>query len=174
LAQSSGLNRSLKNLGTAVESGDLASAGSILSAIKQANPQFAASADSGTASQSPINQDFQTLNDALANNQTDAAQSAWTQLKSDLASNGISITKNSASTTAQVLAQSRESLDLAILSNFFGSSSSSASLLGATSTSARNTDWQSTLSQWLTYKANGNASTTAAAGTTAGSVDASA
>ena len=174
LAQTSALNRSLSNLGAAVQSGDMISAGTLLSAIMEANPQYASSSTSGTASQSPLNQDFQTLSNAVANNQADAAKSAWLQLKSDLASNGISITNNSASTTAEVLAQSAESLDQAILADFFGSSSSDASLLSAAGNPATSTDWESVISQWLTYKAGGNGSTTATAGTTARSLDATA
>ena len=174
LAQTFSLNRNLKNLGAAVQSGDLTSAGSTLSAIMQANPQYASSSTSGTASQDPINQDFQTLSDAIANNQADAAKSAWTQLQSDLASNGITITNDSAAATAKVLAQCRESIDQSILAAFFGSSSSDDSLLGAASSASTSADWQSVLSQWLTYQADGNASTTTAAGTTGQSIDAKA
>src|SRR5579863_8537831 len=88
LASSSSLERSLYNIGTAIQNGNLTSAGSILSSLMAANPQFAAAASSSSGdssqSQNPINQDFQNLTSAISSNQLDAAKSAWTQLQNDL------------------------------------------------------------------------------------------
>ena len=84
LAQTSALKRNLNNLGTAVQNGDLTSAGSILSAFIKANPQFAITSSADSQAQDPINQDFQALADAITNNLADTAKSAWTQIKSDL------------------------------------------------------------------------------------------
>ena len=76
LAQTSALKRSLNSLGTAVQNGDLTSAGSILAAFIKANPQFASTASDGSQAQDPINQDFQALADAVSGNQVDAAKGA--------------------------------------------------------------------------------------------------
>jgi hypothetical protein len=176
LAQTSALNRSLSNLGTAIQNGDLASAGSILSAVMTANPQFASTSTDGTASQDPINQDFQALSNAVSNNQVDSAKSAWTQLKTDLAASGVSITNNSAATAAQLLAQNKESEVQELLGALFGngSSGSVSSLIGASSASATSPDLSSIVSNWLAYKADGNVSPTTAADTGAASIDATA
>jgi len=176
LAQTSALSRSLNSLGAAVQAGDLTSAGSILSALMKANPQYASSSTGGTAAQDPINQDFQTLSQAVANNQVDAARSAWTQLSSDLASSGISTTDNGASATAELLAQNKESLDQAILADFFGSSSTPSSALPLATDKGMPTtaDWNSVLSNWITYNANGKASMTDAPRAPSGSVNATA
>src|SRR5579863_6949024 len=94
LAQSSALERSLYNLGSAIQGGDLTSAGSILTSIIQANPQYATSSSSPTSggstqSQDPINQDFQNLATAISQNDLATAQSTWAQLKTDLATAGV-------------------------------------------------------------------------------------
>jgi predicted transcriptional regulator YheO len=105
LAQTSALKRNLSNLGAAVQSGDLTSASSILAAFVKANPQYASTSTSGTQSQDPINQDFQALTDAIANNQPDAAKTAWTQITTDLTKNGITDLGNGADAMAKLLAQ---------------------------------------------------------------------
>lgn len=171
LAQSSALERGLYNLGNAIQSGNLTSAGSVLKALMKANPQYASSSSDGAPSQDPVNQDFQAIANAISSNQTAAAQSAWTQLKSDLAKNGLTQITDGTADTAKLLAQNKASIDQTVLADLFGNSSQGSSplaLLGAT------TDPLSSLvSNWLTYKATGTSSaqpSTANSGTTLNSV----
>src|SRR5580692_9790279 len=96
LAQTSAFEGSLYNLGTAIQNGNMTGAGSILTALIAANPQYATSSStsgtsassSSTQSQDPLNQDFQNLASAISSNQPDAAKTAWNQLKTDLAKAG--------------------------------------------------------------------------------------
>lgn len=164
LAQTSALKRNLNSLGTAVQSGDLASAGSILAAFVKANPQYTSTASTGSTSQDPINQDFQALADAITNNQTDAAKSAWTQIQSDLSKSGVTDLSDG---TAKLLAQTKASISQQILSDALGAGSggdlSLASLLGRSTDSSSAVGLSSSLiSDWLTYQAGGNTSPTAA------------
>jgi hypothetical protein len=168
LAQSSSLESSLYNLGNAVQNGNLTSAGSILTAIIQANPQYANTSSSGSSSSSspssdPINQDFQNLATAISSGDTGSAQSAWTQLKNDLAQSGVTINSNGAQLAAQAVAQSTVSIDQSILSSFFDASSSNSS---------DSSDPLSALvTNWLTYKADGAASASSANSGTASILD---
>ena len=166
LAQTSALQRSLYNLGTAVQSGDLTSAGSILSGIISANPQYASTSNGGSSSQDPINQDFQTLANAISNNQTDVAQSAWTQVKSDLAKDGVTNTTDGTSATAELLAQAKSSVVQQIISDTFGTSPgggvTATSLLTGSLDSSSDAGLSSSLiSNWLTYQAGGSTSPSA-------------
>ena len=181
LAQTSNFERSLYNLGTAVQNGNLTAVGSILSALMKANPQYATSSSSDDSSQSqdPIDQDFQALGDAISNNQTDAAQTAWSQLKSDLAKNGITQISDPTTLAAQAVAENKSDMDQVLLSTLFGtdadSSASLTTLLGGDSNSSSGLDSVSALvSNWLTYKANGSASTPATTTTSGSSLDTSA
>jgi hypothetical protein len=179
LAQTSAIERSLYNLGNAVESGDLTSAGSILTAFMQANPQYASTSSDSSQSQDPINQDFQTLATAISNNQVGAAQSAWTQVKSDLANAGVTNLGNPAAATAQLLAQTKSSISQEILSDTFGSSSGSslsvASLIGGTSGSDSTAGLSSSLiGNWLTYQEGGTTSPPASSDSTGTNLDATA
>ena len=163
LAQTSALKRSLNNLGNAVQNGDLASAGSILTAFVKANPQFASTSSDGSTSQAPINQDFQALADAVSNGQIDTAKSVWTAIQSDLAKSGVTDLSNGPAATAKLLAQAKASMNQQILSDAFGTSSggdnSLTSLLGDSSSSGSAAGISSSLlSDWLTYKTGGNAS----------------
>ena len=178
LAQSSALENSLYNLGSAVQGGNLTAAGSILTSIIQANPQYATSSSSSsssgssTQSQSPINQDFQNLATAISQNDLATAQSTWAQLKTDLAGAGVTNISSGAQIAAQAIAQNEVSMDQTILSSLFGGSDSSSplSVLLNQGTSTNSTDPVATaLSNWLTYQANGNASVPPAA--TGGNVD---
>jgi hypothetical protein len=176
LAQTSALRRSLNKLGAAVQDGDLTSAGSILSAIIKANPQYATGSGSGAQSQDPVNQDFQALADAISNNQADAAKSAWTQVKSDLAKSGVTDLSDGTAATAALLAKTKASISQQIVSDAFGVSSSGGisvtSLLGGTSDSSSTAGLSSSLiGSWLTYQAGGNASPLAAAGSTGNVLD---
>ena len=176
LAQTSALKRSLNNLGTAVQNGDLTTAGSILTAFMQANPQYASTSSDGSQSQDPINQDFQALADAISNNQVDTAQSAWTQIKSDLAQSGVTDLSDGPAATATLLAQAKASIDQQILSDAFGTSSggdaSLTSLLGGSSGSSDGVGLSSSLlSDWLTYKEGGSTSPAAAADSTGNNLD---
>ena len=172
LAQTSALRRSLNNLGVAVQNGDLTSAGSILTGIIKANPQYAITSSSSDAaqSQSPINQDFQTLADAISNNQVDAAQSAWTQIKTDLAQSGVKDISDGTTDTAELLAQNQASISQQIVSSAFGTSSSgglsATSLLGLSDAASGTSSLSSALiGGWLTYQEGGNTVPTTAAST---------
>ena len=176
LAQTSALKRSLNSLGTAVQNGDLTTAGSILTAFIQANPQYASTSSAGSQSQDPINQDFQALADAISNNQVDTAQSAWAQIKSDLAKSGVTDLSDGPAATATLLAQTKASMDQQILSDAFGTSSgdgiSLLSLLDGSSSSSSGAGLSSSLlSNWLTYKEGGSTSPTAAADSAGNNLD---
>jgi len=160
LAQGSALKRSLNNLGNAVQNGDLSSANSILTGFMKANPQFASTSSAGSQSQAPINQDFQALADAISKNQVGTAQSAWTQVKSDLAKKGLTDISDGSAATATLLAQTKASIQQQIVSDAFGTSSdgstSVASLIGGGSSSSSASGLSSSLiSSWLTYKEGG-------------------
>jgi hypothetical protein len=179
LAQTSALRRSLNSLGNAVQTGDLTSAGSILTAIINANPQYASTASDGSTSQDPINQDFQTLANAISSDQVDAAQSAWTQVKSDLAQSGVTDLSDGTADTAQLLAQTKASIDQQIVSSAFGTSSagglSAASLIGASSGSTGSASLSSSIiSSWLTYQEGGSTASLSTASTTGNNLDTSA
>src|ERR1017187_1775548 len=161
LAQTSALQRGLFSLGTAVQSGDLTSASSILTAFIKANPQFDSAASDGSQSQDSINQDFNALADAISNNQVDAAKSAWTQVKSELATSGVSDPSDGTTATAELLAQSKAFISQQIVSDALGTSStdglSVASLLGGSSGTSSGVGLSSSLiGSWLTYQAGGN------------------
>jgi hypothetical protein len=169
LAQSSALENSLYNLGSAIQGGNLTSAGTILTGIIQANPQYATNSSSSsstsssgsTQSQSPINQDFQNLATAIQNNDLGTAQSTWAQLKTDLANAGITNISSGAQIAAQAIAQNKVSTDETILSSLFGNGSDSNSPLSVLldqGSSASSTDsLPAAISNWLTYQADGNA-----------------
>jgi hypothetical protein len=177
LAQTSALKRSLNNLGNAVQNGDSASAGSILTAFIQANPQYASTSSDGPQSQNPINQDFQALADAVSNDMIDKAKSAWTQIQSDLADSGITDLSDGPAATARLLAQTQASISQQILSDAFSTSSagntSITSLLGGSSGSSSSAGLSSSLlSDWLTYKAGGSTSTIPSAASAGSNLDA--
>ena len=162
LARTSALKRTLSNLGAAVQKGDMSSANSILTAFIKANPQYAATASNAAASQDPINQDFQALANAISSNQAGTARSAWAQVQSDLAKDGVTNLSSGPSATAQLLAQTKASLDQEVLSDMFGASTggdpSITSLLGGSADSSNGTGLSSSLlSNWLTYQSGGNA-----------------
>ncbi len=163
LAQTSALQRGLYNLGAAVQNGDLSSAGSILTAFIKANPQYASTSDDGSQSQDPINQDFQALTNAISNNQADDAKTAWAQLKSDLAKNGITNLTDGAAATAQLLNGTKDSIAQQILTDTFAVSSgtgpSITSLLaGGNGPSPESGLPTSLIANWLTYQSGGNTS----------------
>jgi hypothetical protein len=183
LAQTSAFERSLYNLGTAVQNGDMTSASSILTALIAANPQYATSSStsstsgtstpsSSTQSQDPLNQDFQNLASAISSNQPDAAKTAWTQLKNDLAKAGITNISSGTTLAAQAVAQNNLAMQQDLLSALFSGESNSASsspslvsLLGgssnSSSTSSATDSVNAALSNWMTYQADGSASTLA-------------
>ena len=171
LAQTAALQRSLSNLGTAIQNGDMTAANSILTALIKANPQWAASSSSGSSSssQDPINQDFQTLATAISNNQPDAAKSAWSAVQTDLTKDGVTNVNSGPAYTAQLLAQSKATIQQEVLSSLFGVSGSSGSsvaeLLGGASSTGSPDPLTSLLTNWATYKAGG----TVTSGPTAGS-----
>ncbi len=162
LAQTSALQRGLYNLGAAVQTGDLNSAGSILTAFMQANPQYAATSSDGSESQDPINQDFQTLADAISNNQVDDAKDAWNQLKEDLAKSGVTNLTDGTTATAKLLSDTKSSIDQQILTDTLSLSSgggpSVTSLLGGASASADPGLPTALISNWITYQSGGSSS----------------
>lgn len=174
LAKASALKRTLNSLGSAIQSGDMTSANTILTQFIKDNPQYAPGTSGAAQSQDPISKDFQTLATAVGNKQAGAAQSAWKKVKADLSKDGVNLT-NSAQSTAAVLAQSKVSMDQQILSSIFGTSSTDSSslsaLLGGTSDSNSSTSGVSSslLSQWVTYQ-NGGTTKPTTASTTLGSI----
>jgi hypothetical protein len=173
LAQSSALENSLYNLGSAIQGGNLTSAGSILTGIIQANPQYATNSSStsssgSTQSQSPINQDFQNLATAIQNNDLGTAQSTWAQLKTDLANAGVTNISSGAQIAAQAIAQNKVSTDETILSGLFGDGSDSNSplsvLLDQGSSTSSTDSLPAAINNWLTYQADGNAAPTPTVG----------
>ena len=180
LAQTSSLERSLYNLGSAVQSGDLTSAGSILTALIQANPQYATSSGasgSSTQPQDPINQDFQNLANAISSNDPDTAKSAWTQLKNDLAKAGVTNIESGTDIAAQAVAANKLSMEQTLLTSLFGggsdSSSNLATLLGGSGGSSASTDpVAAAVSNWLTYQSNGSVSTPAGGSSSGDGLDA--
>jgi hypothetical protein len=176
LAQTSSLERSLYNLGSAVDSGNLTSAGSILTALIQANPQYATSSSGSSGSQSPINQDFENLASAISSNDPDTAKSAWAQLKSDLAKAGVTSLSSGTDLAAQTLAENKVSMEQSLLTSLFGggsgSSASLATLLGGSSGSSAATGTVAgAVSNWLTYQDDGTVSAPTSSNTTANSLD---
>jgi hypothetical protein len=186
LAQTSSLENSLYNLGSAIQGGNLTAAGSILTAIIQANPQYATnssssssssslSSSSSTQSQSPINQDFQNLATAIQNGDAVTAQSVWTQLKSDLANAGVTNISSGSQIAAQAISQNQVSEDQSILSSLLGGSDSSSPLsvlLNQNSTSSSGPDSVSAaLSNWLTYQADGNTTPISATSNSGGNLN---
>ena len=160
LAQTSALRRSLNNLGVAIQKGDLTSAGSILTAIIKANPQYATAASKVSQSQDPINLDFQTLADAISNHQVDAAKNAWTQIKSDLKQDGVTDISNGAAATAKLLAQTKASISQQIVSNAFGAGSGGPAAIsfpgGGLALSGAASLSSTLIGNWLTYREGGS------------------
>jgi hypothetical protein len=162
LAESSALRRSLSNLGMAIQRGELVPASTILAAFFKANPQYTSTTPADSQSPNPLAQDFQTLATALSNNQADAAQTAWTQIQSDFAKQGVTNLGDGTNPTTEVVAQSNAATDAQILSNAFGASPSGdseiATLLGGSESSTSQTGISaSLLENWLTYKQTGTA-----------------
>lgn len=161
LAQAAALKQSLVNIGNAIQNGDMTTASNLLTAFMKDNPQYDTS--SSGDSQDSINQDFQTLTTAVANKQVSAAQSAWTQVRNDLAKAGVSLATGPAA-TAEIVAQTKSTMDQEILSDLFGTSANSssptlASLLAGSSDSSSSSSTglsSSLLSQWVTYQENGS------------------
>ena len=167
LAQSSSLKRSLVGIGKAIESGDLTSAGKLITSFVHQNPQYSSSAPAGT-SQDPIANDFQTLASAVSNKQLGAAQTAWSKVKTDLTKDGVHLSSSNESTAA-LLKQNKASIDHQFIQDLFGSSSSDSSslssLLGGSSSSSSSIGLSSSvLSDWVTYQEGGNTSRSNPAG----------
>lgn len=106
----------------------------------------------------------------------DTAQSAWAQLKSDLAQSGVTNLNDGTAATAALLAETKASVEQQILSATFGTSSgdgtSVTSLLGGSSASSNGAGLSSSLiGDWLTYQAGGNTSPLATANSTGNGLD---
>lgn len=155
LAESFALKRNLSKLGSAIEKGDLTSAGSTLSALIKAHPEYATSS-SGPDSGSGINADFAAISTAIEDQDTEAAKEAWKQLKSDLAEAGVTDTSDGTAAIQKLLTETKESVNESILSSLFGADSSSSdsvsALLGLGSSTSDSTSLSSLISSWVTYK----------------------
>ena len=123
------------------------------------------SSSNSSQTQDPINQDFQTLANAISSNQVAAAQSAWTQIQSDLASNGITNLSDGKAATAELLAQTQASITQQIVSDALDASRTIDSGTGLSS---------SLISSWLTYQDGGSATSLSSAGNTGSILDTSA
>jgi hypothetical protein len=162
LAGTSALRRSLASLGAAIQHGELVPASTILTAFFKSNPQYTSTANTDSQTQDALSQDFQALATALSNNQVDAAQSAWTNIKNDFAKDGVTNLGDATNSTSELLAQSKASTDEQIVSDMFGASSggnpSIATLLGESDASSSQIGVPSSLMEnWLTYKQTGTA-----------------
>ena len=170
--QPSGLKRSLHNLGIAIQKGELAPASSILVAFFKANPQFTSPSSDDSQSPDPLTQDFQALAAAVSNNQVGAAQSVWTQIKSDLASNGVTNLGDGTTSMAEVMGQIKVSPNTPIASDTIGANSgSNASTNAAGGENAGSSNQpglsSSLIGNGITYQrsgANAAAATTSIAG----------
>lgn len=185
LGQASALRRTMYNLGKAIQSGELVPASQILEAFFKANPQYvssasdaspASSSSSSSSPQSPLANDFQTLATAISNNQVGAAQTAWTQIKSDFAKAGVTNLGDGTSATTEALAQSNAATDGQIFSDMFGASqggnSSISELIGGGSNPSGQMGVSGSLmEEWLTYKQGGPATPAANASGTANLLD---
>jgi hypothetical protein len=162
LAETSKLKRSLYSIGSAIESGNLAAAGSKLTVLMKSYPQYAASTNAATdTASSSVNDDFKAISQAIKNNNVEAAKTAWAQLKTDLSNAGVKNLNNGSADTAKLLADNQASINKSILSAFFGSSDSSVStLLGSTTASGGSDSVSSVLSNWATYQATGSSGAT--------------
>ena len=170
LAETSALRRSLSSLGAAIQHGELVPASTILTAFFKANPQYTSTANTDSQTQDALSQDFQALATAISNNQVDAAQTAWTNIKNDFAKDGVTNLGDTTSSTPEILAQNQVTTDGQILSDMSGASSGGdsaiATLIGENDASSSQTGVSSTLLEnWLTYKQTG---TTAPAATNSG------
>lgn len=170
LAQSSALSRNLYNLGAAVQNGNLSSAGSILTALMKANPQYASAGTSSSSSNSdPINQDFQNLAEAISSNQPGAALTAWGRLKNDLAKQGFTNISSAHELAAKAVAENKASMEQNLRASLIGGASSDSSsvstlLGGVGDTASSTTAVDNLVSNWLTYKASGTSSGTKQSG----------
>ncbi len=161
-AQTSALRRSLTSLSVAIQNGELAPASSILVAFFKANPQYTATADDGSQSQDPLAQAFQALATAISNNQVDAAQTAWTQVKGHLARDGVTSLGDGTTSTSEVPVQTEASNGEQIVSNPFDVNSGSDAAITAPLDGGDSSDHQSGVSgsligNWLTYQQGGTA-----------------
>lgn len=165
LAQASSLNRSLYSIGNSIENGDLPGAGSKLTELMQAFPQYATSSGGTADSTNPINNGFNAVSNAIVNGDADAAKTAWSQLKTDLAGAGVKELSDGSADTAKLLADNKAAINQSVLSAIFGSKSSSQSnilgtLLGSTTTSSGSDSVSAALNKWMTYQATAGSSTT--------------
>jgi hypothetical protein len=162
LAQTSQLKRHLHHLDTAIQKGHLSSAISILTALAKAYPEYAISADDSTASTGdPINKGFQEVAKALDENDAGAARTAWAQLKSDLAKAGVSDITNGKAATAKLLADTKSSIDQAIIGKMFGVGSkeiASFATLSGISGDTSSDPVSTAIAKWLSYEADGKTS----------------
>jgi len=110
----------MSNLDAAIRNGNLGAAGSNLAAILKAYPQYAAGAGDSASGQNSVNQDLQSLTDAIGKGDVDGTKSAWSKVQIDLTNNGLPAPKKPTGATAPVVPQSRESEDLPVVSSLFG------------------------------------------------------
>lgn len=158
LAQTSKLGRTLYSLDASIQKGDMTAANNTLLSIIKAYPQYATNSSNSSESEDPINKGFTTLSTAISNQDVNAAQNAWTDLKKQLADSGITINDGTAN-TQKLVSQMRESLDASILASLNGTSTDSnfATLYGLSSANTTASDALSGLvTNWVTYKTSGN------------------
>ena len=150
LAKNSALKRSLYRLGTAIENGNLSSARATLTALIKANPEYStAVAQTGSQPPDQTDQDFKALTDAISNNDSGKAKSAWIQVKADLAKSGVTGLSDGTAATAKLVADAKASVSQQIISATLtqGSAVQSGNETGLGA---------SLLSAWLTFKTGGS------------------
>lgn len=158
LAQTSKLGRSLFSLDASIQKGDLATAGDTLLSIVKAYPQYTMDSNDSTDTEDPINKGFATVSNAISNQDVNIAQTAWEDLKKQLADSGVKISDGTA-TTQKLISQMRESLNASILASLgkTNTDSSFSSLYGLSPSETTATDNLSGMvANWVTYKTSGN------------------
>jgi len=146
----------------------------------KAYPQYASTSDGSSSSEDPVNQDFQTLANAIDQNDVDGAKNAWSKVKSDLSNDGLLSIQNPADTITEALAENQANLDQTLINDLSGRSSdansSLATLLGNSSdgTTGSSDSVSALVSNWIAYQSNGTASASAPVSLTGGQLDASA
>jgi hypothetical protein len=161
LAESAKLKRSLFNIGSAIDKGDLATAESKLTSLLKDYPQYATAGDTA-ANPDSINAHFQAVSQAISQKDIGAAKTAWNTVKNDLAKSGITLS-DSGTEAAKIMAENKAAADRSILDAMFGGSSEKSlvsTLLGGSASSDTSNSLSSLVSKWVTYKSTGTTSET--------------
>jgi len=150
----------LNNLETALSTGDVASAKTALEKAAQAysitlsDSTDSSNSSSTSTSSTSIPDDFQSIYNALNNNDLSTAKTAWSQLKSDLYNAGVT-SLNAGALAEEAQLSLKAQTDEAVISTL------------GTALSSATDNLTTALSNWLTYnETGGSSSSTSSSGTT--------